>query len=428
MKPRTYSWPDGLLLLAAAGGLAFFFAGQRGAGQLEAENARLGQRIAAWENRGAATVADGGPAGRGLKGFAIAGPSGMAKLAAILRGAELGNLAAAREALVLDSQWRTLDPATLERMIADARAADLSEQDRERLIGKLLEALADRDPARAFAVIGEGFAGKTSREIQGELAKHGGLFEKWIKRDGLQALAWLDQQIAAGNFDSRSLAGTSTLRQDYESRIFALTGDGSRITALDPADRLPALQSWRFGDLPPERQAAFAEVARSSGLTPAEVAQALNPLLKRQMQAGDLADADAFFDRVGVTPEELPRLSEDAAGQALFALGKKADELTGEEVPAIRTWLGEKSAEGDSYIGSMIGRGFANGWDAGQIFSTLNQLQEEQPSDDLVSTFLIAASQQGGKQKLDHAAAVELANRIADPGKRAVTLSAIGDR
>ena len=58
----------------------------------------------------------------------------------------------------------------------------------------------------------------------------------------------------------------------------------------------------------------------------------------------------------------------------------------------------------------------------------INQLQEEQPSDDLVSTFLIAASQQGGKQKLDHAAAVELANRIADPGKRAVTLSAIGDR
>jgi len=89
--------------------------------------------------------------------------------------------------------------------------------------------------------------------------------------------------------------------------------------------------------------------------------------------------------------------------------------LAGVDINTIRAWLGQKSAGGDGYIGSMIGRGFANGWDAGQIFHTIDRLQEEQPSDDLVSTFLIAASQ-GTKQTLDHATAVELANRIADPG------------
>ncbi len=424
MKPRSFSLPDFLLLLAIAGGLGFVMLQHRSAGHLVAENARLSQRIENWGNR-LESAAEDEKSGPSAKAFAKSGPTGMAKLAAILRGADTGNPAAARKSLMLDSQWRSLDVATLESMIADARAADLSEEDRERIVGKLLEVLVEKEPARAFAIIEEGFAGKTPREIQQQLSKRSGLFEKWMLRDGPQALVWLDKQIAAGLFDSRSLAGTSGVRQEYESLIYLKTMDGSRIAALDPSDRLPTLQSWRFRDLKAEDQAAFANVARTSGLKPSEVAEVMKPFLNRAMESGDLVDADAFFERINPTSEEIPHLSEAAAGQAMFALGKKADQLTGDEVPSIRTWLADKSNEGDSYIGSMIGKGFSNGWDAGQIYTTINRLQTDQPSDELISNFLVSASQ-GSKQKLDHATAVDLANRINDPAKRAIALNAIG--
>ncbi len=424
MKSRSPSWPDLSLLLAVAGWLGFFLLQHRSAGHLEAENVRLSQRIGEWENRIDDAIEEDNSAPN-AKVFAKSGPIGMAQLAAILRGANTGNPAAVRKSLLLDSQWRSLDVATLERMIADARAADLSEEDRERIVGKLLEVLVEKEPARAFAIIEEGFAGKTPREIQQQLSKRSGLFDKWLLRDGPQALAWLDKQIAAGLFDSRSLAGTSGVRQEYESLTFLKTKDGSRIAALDPADRMPTLQSWHFRDLKAEDQATFATVARTSGLKPLEVAEVLKPFLNKAMEAGDLASADAFFERISSTPEELPHLSEAAAGQAMFALGKKADQLTGEEVPSIRTWLADKSSQGDSYIGSMIGKGFSNGWDAGQIYATIDRLQHDQPSDELISNFLVSASQ-GNKQKLDHATAVDLANRISDPGKRASALNAIG--
>ncbi len=423
MKPRSLTWPDLSLLLAAAGGLGFFLLQHRSAGKLEEENARLSQRIEAWEKR-VESSAEEENSGLNAKALVKSGPSGMAKLAAILRGADSGNPAAFRESLMLGSQFRTLDAASLERMIADARASDLSEEDRERIVGKLLDVLVEKDPARAFAVIEEGFAGKTSRQIHHQLLVRSGLFEKWILRDGPQALAWLDKQIAAGLFESRSLAGTSRVRQEYEALIFLRTKDGSRIAALDPLDRLPTLQSWYFQSLKPEEQADFAKVVRTSGLKPSEVAEALKPLLNRAMQSGDLAGADAFFERVSPTPEELPRLSEAAAGNAMFALGKKADQLTGDEVPAIRSWLADKSTEGDAYIGSMIGKGFSNGWDSEQIFTTLDRLQKDQPSDELISTFLLSASQ-GNKQKLDYATARDLANRISNLGKRADVLNAI---
>jgi hypothetical protein len=425
MKPRFLTWPDLSLLLAAAGGLGFFLLQHRSAGQLEEQNARLSQRIEAWEKRSEPSAEEEN-SGLSAKALIKSGPSGMVKLAAILRGADTGNPAAFRESLMLDSQFRTLDSASLERMIAEARAAELSEEDRERIVGKLLDVLVEKDAVRAFAVIELGFAGKTPREIQQQLSKRSGLFEKWILRDSPQALAWLDRQVAAGLFESRSLAGTSGVRQEYEALIFLRTKDGSRIAALDPLDRLPTLQSWRFQSLKPEEQADFAKVVRTSGLKPSEVVQVLKPLLNRAMESGDLAGADAFLERVAPTPEELPRLSESAAGNAMFALGKKADQLTGDEVPAIRTWLADKSSEGDAYIGSMIGRGFSNGWDAAQIFTTLDRLQKDKPSDDLVFRFLLDATQEGHKQKLDPATALDLANRISDPEKRADALNYIG--
>ena len=424
MKPRSVPWPDLCLLLAAAGGVTFFLLQQRGAATLEAENARLSQRIEAWAKRSEASD-DDPKSGLSAKALAKTGPSGMAKLAAILRGAEAGNPAQVRESLMLENQWRTLDTATLEKMIADTRAADLSEEDREAVIDKLLEVLVEKDPARAFAVIEEGFTGKTPREIQQQLSKRSGLFEKWIRSDGTQALAWLDKQIAAGLFDSRSLAGTSNVRQEYESLIYRKAKDGSRIAALDPLDRLQTLQSWRLRDLPVEDQIALAKVARTSGLKPSAVAEVMKPFLKKSMESGDLASADAFFNQIEPTAEELPHLSEAAAGQAMLSLGKKADQLTGEEVPAIRSWLAEKSSGGDAYIGSMIGKGFSNGWDAGQIYATIDRLQKDQPSDDLLYRFLTDATQEGHKQKLDPATALDFANRISDPGKRADVLNSI---
>lgn len=424
MKRRSLSWPDLCLLLAAAGGVRFFLLQQRSAATLEAENSNLSQRIAAWEKRDNAGDEEtkSGPI---AKAFGKSGPSGMTNLAAILRGARSGNPVQVRDLLLLENHWRSLEAATLEAMIADARAADLSGEDRDAILDKLLEALVEKDPARAFAVIEEGFAGKTPREIQQQLSKRSGLFEKWIQRDGPQALAWLDRQIAAGLFDSRSLAGTSNVRQEYESLIYQKTKDGTRIASLDPLDRLPTLQSWRLRDLPLEDQIVLAKVARTSGLKPSEVAEVMKPFLNKAMESGDLAGADAFFEQINPTPEELPRLSEAAAGQAMFSLGKRADQLTGEEVPAIRSWLADKSSEGDAYIGSMIGKGFSNGWDAGQIYATMDRLQKDQPSDDLLYRFMLDATQEDHKQKLDPVIALDFANRITDPQKRADVLRTI---
>jgi hypothetical protein len=424
MKPRSIPWPDLCLLLAAAGGVTFFLLQQRSAANLEAENSKLSQRIVAWEKRRDSTD-DETKSGPIAKAFEKSGPSGMAKFAALLRGARSGNPVQVRDLLLLDNHLRSLDVATLEAMIADARAADLSGEDREAVIDKLLEALVEKDPARAFAVIEEGFAGKSPREIQQEFSKRTGYFGNWLKHDGPQALAWLDRQIAAGLFDSRSLAGTSDVRQGYESLIYRITKDGSRIAALDPLDRLPTLLSWRLRDLPVEEQIALAKVARTSGLKPSEVVDVMKPFLQKSMQSGDLASADAFFEQIDPTPEELPQLSEAAAGQAMVSLGKKADQLTGDEVPAIRSWLADKSSEGDAYIGSMIGKGFSNGWDAGQIYATMERLQKDQPSDDLLYRFLLDATQEGHKQKLDPATALDFANRITDPGKRADVMNSI---
>ncbi len=106
----------------------------------------------------------------------------------------------------------TMTPEDLIAALAEIAALDLSESSSASLEKLLIRALFKKDPELVFTRFADYL--RTDRETIGW--QFANAFQDWVQKDQEKATAWLDLQIAAGNFHDKSLDGKNRSRSRFE--------------------------------------------------------------------------------------------------------------------------------------------------------------------------------------------------------------------
>ena len=248
------------------------------------------------------------------------------------------------------------------------------------------------------------------------------LFQRAIK-DPLAAAAWLDQQVAAGEFETKRLDGTNPLRTRLESalleRMFSVDPDAasSRLEGMSPAAKMEVMTMiGEMAVLSPRREAAYVELARLH-LTPEECRK----LLGITAWTMDSRQVDSFLGRINATPEERIAICEMAATGAISSKPMNG-KLTMADLVETRGWLERTAAvEANRVVGQALGKALEFGPASfSEIASLAVGLQGQDGNDEVLAAFL---GSPGARKKKEEART--LAAAIADPDRKAAVLKTL---
>ncbi len=292
-------------------------------------------------------------------------------------------------------------PAEAREMLEQMLISQLAEKDPEFTLKKFVDRLQDRADSMSWSLANA--------------------MQAWARKDPARAIAWFDQQIAAGKFDSKALDGKSQSRLNFEGSLINLLIDsdpsaaGSRLAALPEDQRHEALQSGFNHPLTTENEAAFAKLVRDH--IPAEeqartLAEKASSLVRGDQSYKRVTE---FLDRIQATPTERTACVEQVAESELqhISFQKK---ITREDINKMREWV---SSEAPESVGSITGTALANASQNGRKmeFSEAAELALEYHNaagnDAVLSAFLESWPARKNKDQ-----ARTLAEKIADPKRR----------
>jgi len=165
----------------------------------------------------------------------------------------------------------------------------------------------------------------------------------WTKQDAAGATAWLDQQIAAGALDSKSLDGKSPPRVQFEKALLEvlLSADSQaaarRLANLSQDQCKEVLSRMRYDDFEEKDQMALANLTRQqlSGKDQAEVlAQAVSNSI-----TDDYSKITACMNRIEASPTERAACI-DSVVRLRFNMLSHQRRITPEDVEKVRAWTG----------------------------------------------------------------------------------------
>jgi hypothetical protein len=324
------------------------------------------------------------------------------------------------------SGLRELPP--LQNRIADMTAAEIAEAmvvlaslemdgaARERFETMLLSSLAEKDPALALAT----YAGRIPPESGALSRKLAAALGAWAKQDPAAASAWLDQQIAAGRFDSKSLDDRSAPRMEFEAGLLTvllaidLPAASQRIAGLPEEQRRPTLQQISFARLDSAAKGAYASVVRSL-VPPQEQPGAFTHLISEWAPSSDLAEISGFLDSIDASAGERA-VSARMAAHSQWKTIAATRAITRDDLEPMSKWLNRQAPE-DSH--RLVGEALAEAAQLGRNFdfTTASRLalqhQQETGSDQVLVGFLESYA-----ARSNLAQALPLAARISDPAIR----------
>lgn len=323
---------------------------------------------------------------------------------------------------MIDFQLRIAE-MTREEMIAaldEISGLDLSDAERAALEEKILESLVKKDPAYAL----DRFVDRIESEPDGVGWQLSNAMKEWAKKDLAAATAWLDRQIAAGKFESRTLDGNSEMRVQFESALLeSLLGSdlgvaGNRLAALPEDQRREVLENFSFSDLSPEQQKSYAALVR--GLVPADEREGSFAHIAEQLvDENGYAKVSGFLDSVNATAEERTAAARQVAETRLANLASDG-EVTQGEIDSLRTWLNKQTAgQTDAIIGKALAEAAQDGesFDFSEASQLAIKYQKSSGSDDVLIAFLQSYSAHSNLEEARH-----LADMISDEKLRAEVL------
>jgi hypothetical protein len=294
-------------------------------------------------------------------------------------------------------------------------ALGLDKQVSDQLIGMLIGALADKDPKLVL----DRFSDRIGEE-RGSLSwQLGDAFRKWTSKDATAATAWLDAQISAGKFDSKSLDGKSQSRLAFESGLIGSllaadpTAASARVMALPAEQRKELLNQGFYMQLKPENEGNFAKLARES-LSKEEAAEVMANMAGNYIFQSDGYDkVDHFISSTQASEAEQKAIVEKAFQNTIYRKQGKTDEATIEKA---RDWAQKYAPDS---VDQMTGQSLGQVASVGNSFETNSNLalkyQEKTGNDDVLVAFLKSDNIRYGKSN-DAAALVP---KIKDAAKRA---------
>ena len=321
-----------------------------------------------------------------------------------------------REMMNLKQRLKGMSREELVTALDEIDALGLSDDERESMMGMILESLTKLDPQYTLAR----FVDQIASDSNGVGWYMADAFKQWQRKDFKAATAWYDSQIAAGKFDSKSLDGRSDIRTQFESAVLEellssdLDAAGRRLLALPEDQRREVLEEMSFPDLTADERKAYASLVRQ--LIPAdERAGSFAHIAEQLVSDGDFEQVAAFLDSVQASPEERAVSAKQAAISQMESLGMES-EITKSSVDELRTWL-DKQAPGqtDSITGKSLAEAAQSGgtFDYDAASQLVLQYHQSTGRDDVLIAFLEGYSAHSNLEE-----ARTLADLIADPKQR----------
>ena len=264
---------------------------------------------------------------------------------------------------LFEARWDSLEPGEMAAALQQIDALDLSTDDRKALERFLMGSLMEKDPGLGLSwVVGHSEDGKSA-------ADYAAYFQRWASKGLDKATEWLDREIAAGAFDSRSLDGKNEARSEFELRLIRLlipsdpAAAGIRLSVMPVEQRGAVLQDYSLSTLKGDDQLAWVKLVRDH--LPADEQTALFAWQSsRLMSYGDLPDVSNYLKLIHASPDERAVCAEKAA-VSKFEKTKRLKPATREDLDALREWVdsqapGSADAITGTVLGEMTSRVFAN--------------------------------------------------------------------
>ncbi|MES2439878.1 MAG: RNA polymerase sigma factor [Verrucomicrobiota bacterium] len=279
----------------------------------------------------------------------------------------------------------------------------------------------------------------TGRELGGTSGMYlEGAFEAWAKKDSGTAQAWLDAQVAAGTFETKTLDGKNRLWIKYEAGLLrsllldegdALTTRLGQLPAGCHKDILHGLgTAWKpMGAFEPGEEEAFCKLVRKH-LSVEEQAE-LFTIRADQVESGGFPAVDKFLTTIEATPDERLRCVRAVAVSNITGIALNGT-VRREDVVALRDWLRTQTPqEADRQTGEALGDAAAHqgiavthyrklGYQEAAAFAV--EIRESSGSDEVLVSFL---KSEGGRS--DRKQALVLAAKIADQTLRAEVMNSL---
>jgi hypothetical protein len=300
--------------------------------------------------------------------------------------------------------------------LAEVAALDMDAEEKAALEEMLVASLIEKDPQYAL----EKYAERIKDEDDSVGWQLSSALAGWAKLDPAAAARWMDGQIAAGLFDSKSLDGQSQTRMEFEAALVGpLLGSDpasaqNRIAALPEDQRREALEQISFSELSPEGQKLYAEIIR--GLVPEdERAGSFTHVISELIPDGGYERVSSFLDDIQATPEERAVSAREAANAQLEEIATERA-VTRADVDAMRKWLeGEAPGTVDRVTGEALGDAAQEDGEFGfeQASALVLEYHRKSGNDDVLVAFLESFAARSNLKK-----ALHLAKKITDPKLR----------
>lgn len=321
-----------------------------------------------------------------------------------------------REMIRLHQHIQTMEKEELFAALNEIDSLDLTPDARAAIEQMLIGPLIEKDPELAL----NRFSTRLQKNDQGGLSwQLGDALSKWAKKEPGRAAAWLDQQIAAGNLDSKTLDGKNQTRIQFEGRLISILLDSDfgsaarRLAELPEDQRAEALQSTGGGEIKEENQKAYADLVRTQ--IPENERNGIISRFAANLVSKGYPEVTAYLDRISASPEERKESVEQAVVSNIQRSSRQKT-ITSEDIDSMRTWAESQSpGSADAMTGKALARSYRrNGKSSFADAAALAvKYHDSSGNDEVLVNFL------GGWEARDHKEeSTKLAEKISDPKRR----------
>ncbi|WP_193213578.1 hypothetical protein [Luteolibacter marinus] len=319
-----------------------------------------------------------------------------------------GGMADMRAMLKMQESLFALSADELLAGLEEIAALDLPDRKKDQLVQAVIGVLAQKDPELTL----DRFADRLRDGDGGMNWQLAEAFNRWIDKDSAAATAWMDRQIEAGTFESKSLDGRSDNRRNFEAALLnhLISTDpaaaAARLAAIPEEQRESVFTQGRFSQLKPGTEKVVAGLIRDS-LPEDQQAGTLAGISGQIFHRSGLEGTGDFLREIDATPGERSAIVNAALNMQL-----NRDPEAAADIEATRAWIEKQAPDNvERLTGEQLGR-LTRSHDFSEMAAKALEYQQASGSDDVLVGF-IESRPSGSYEEM-----TELTEKIADPELR----------
>ena len=304
--------------------------------------------------------------------------------------------------------------------------ADMNERARRQFEDMIFGALVEKDPKLAL----EHGGGRLMEEDKSwQMAS---ALRKWAERDPAAAAAWMDKQLAAGVFESKSLDGRNPIYPQFESGLVGalfkndLQAAIKRMEAIPEEQRAAVFNSGMFKQVDQAREGDLVTLVRQSA-GESHVSGVLSGYAANLVHGQDFERVDHFITVSRATPDEKAAMVSEAMRRSVTIGGNSP--LAPEVIDKIRSWATTQTPDlVDKQTGAMLANSlWVVGGDIKKVGAIALKYNAASGNDDTLVAFLtngaVKSRAEGQKELI-----LDLAGKIKDPAKREEVMNSLSGK